>query len=194
MRRRLNDDGHCDALATNVHVAFLRGVNVGGWNKLPMKDLASMFRAAGCGDVRTYIQSGNVVFQADSELASRAPSLITESIADRFGYTITVIQRSATELLGAVRANPFAHADAEIGQLHAVFLACAPSPALVDGLDPDRSPGDSFTVVDREIFLHCPRGLSRTKFTNNWFDSRLRTISTMRNWRTTLNLLELATG
>ena len=108
--------------------------------------------------MRTYIQSGNVVFQADSELASRVAGLITESIADRFGYTITVIQRSATELLGAVRANPFAHADAEIGQFHAVFLACAPSPALVDGLDPDRSPGDSFTVVGREIFLHCPRG------------------------------------
>ena len=190
----MKDDGRSGAPETNVHVALLRGVNVGGRNKLPMKDLVSMFRTAGCGDVRTYIQSGNVVFQADSELARRVAGLITESIADRFGYTITVIQRSATELLGAVRANPFAHADAEIGQLHAVFLACAPSPALVDGLDPDRSPGDSFTVVGREIFLHCPRGLSRTKFTNAWFDTRLRTVSTMRNWRTALKLLELATG
>lgn len=175
----------------NTHIALLRGVNVGGRNKLPMKDLASMFRDIGCDSVRTYIQSGNVVFRADPELACRIPDLIAESIAGQFGYTITVVGRSAVELHEAARVNPFARDGADVKELHAVFLADEPPPELVAALDPDRSPGDRFAVLGREVFLHCPRGLSQTRFENAWFDSRLRTVSTMRNWRTVLKLLEL---
>ena len=182
----------CSTPASDTHVALLRGVNVGGRNKLPMKDLASMFRAVGCGNVRTYIQSGNVVFQADPNLASRVPSLVAESIMNRFGYSIPVIGRTAADLLNVVRANPFSEAGAAANELHVVFLPVAPSLAQATTLDPERSPGDRFSVVGREIFLHCPRGLSRTKLTNAWFDSRLQTTSTMRNWRTVHKLLKLS--
>ena len=175
----------------DTHVALLRGVNVGGRNKLPMKALASMFRNIGCDSVQTYIQSGNVVFRADTELACRVPGLIAESIASEFGYTITLVGRSAVDLYEAVRVNPFARDGADVKELHAVFVADDPPSELVDALDPGHSPGDRFSVVGREIFLHCPRGLSRTKFTNAWFDSKLQTTSTMRNWRTVLKLLEL---
>ena len=178
-------------MAEDTHVALLRGVNVGGRNKLPMKDLVPMFSDIGCDRVRTYIQSGNVVFRAYPELACRVPDLIAESIASEFGYRITVVGRSAVDLREAVRANPFACAGVDVKELHAVFLADEPSQELVAALDPDRSPGDRFAVLGREVFLHCPRGLSQTKFENAWFDSRLRTVSTMRNWRTVLKLLEL---
>ena len=74
------------------------------------------------------------------------------------------------------------------------FWRSYPKAPQVDALDPDRSPGDEFAVLGREIYLHCPNGVARSKLTNSYFDSRLSTTSTTRNWRTTLKLLKLATG
>ena len=157
-----------------------------------MKDLAAMFVDAGCDDVRTYIQSGNVVFRADVTLAEDIPSRIGASILDRFGYEIPVVTRRARDLEAIVEANPFVEAGAETDRLHVVFLADAPDAEHLEALDPDRSPPDEFAVRGREIYLHCPNGLARSKLTNAWFDSRLSTVSTMRNWKTVRKLLELA--
>jgi uncharacterized protein (DUF1697 family) len=79
-------------------VALLRGVNVGGKNLLAMKDLASLFVQAGCADVRTYIQSGNVLFQSSPARAEKVPLLIAQGIAGRFGYRTGVLLRSVEEL------------------------------------------------------------------------------------------------
>ncbi len=79
----------------DTNIALLRGINVGGKNKLPMKDLAAMFHETGCSDVRTYIQSGNVLFRASPTLAENIPSLISESILSRFGYHVPVVTRTA---------------------------------------------------------------------------------------------------
>ena len=175
-----------------MHVALLRGINVGGKNKLPMKELAALFREAGCEDVRTYIQSGNVLFRAGSTPADAIPSLISASIQERFGYRIPVVTRTAADLRATVEANPFAAAEAD--KLLVLFLADAPDAEQVDALDLDRSPGDEFAVVGREVFLHCPNGFARSKLTNSYFDSALSTTSTGRNWRTVGKLLELATA
>ena len=153
-----------------------------------------MFREAGCDDVRTYIQSGNVVFRADPALAENIPSLISASILSRFGYRVPVVTRTAYELQEIVQANPFAEAGAEANRLLVLFLEELPDRAHVEALDPNRSPGDEFAVVGREVFLHCPNGVARSKLTNTYFDSRLSTTSTGRNWRTAKKLLALATS
>ena len=180
--------------ATGVNIALLRGINVGGKNRMPMKELAAMFVDAGCKDVRTYIQSGNVVFRTGSTGEEDISSVISASILSRFGYRIPIITRTAREFLEIVQANPFVEAGAEADKLHVMFLAELPDGAQVEALDPNRSPGDEFAVLGREIYLHCPNGVARTKLTNSYFDSRLSTTSTTRNWRTVLRLLELATG
>ena len=177
---------------SGVNVALLRGINVGGKNKLPMKDLAAMFVDAGCQDVRTYIQSGNVVYRAGPSAAEDIPTRISASIIDGFGYRVPVVTRTALELHGIVEASPFP--DAEANKLLVLFLADLPDRPLVEALDPNRSPGDEFAVVGREVFLHCPNGFARSKLTNSYFDSRLSTTSTGRNWRTVNKLLELATS
>ena len=179
--------------ATGVNVALLRGINVGGKNRLRMKELAAMFVDAGCDDVRTYIQSGNVVFRTDSTPVEDIPSLISASILNRFGYRVPVVTRTAREFQEIVQANPFVEAGAESDKLHVVFLAELPDGAHVEALAPNRAPADEFAVLGREIYLYCPNGLARTKLTNSYFDSRLSTTSTTRNWRTVLRLLELAT-
>ena len=177
---------------TGVNVALLRGINVGGKNRLPMEALAAMFREAGCNEVRTYIQSGNVVFRADPTLAEDIPSLISASILSQFGYRVPVVTRTTREFQELVQANPFAEAGVEANKLHVLFLADLPDRAHVDALDPNRSPGDEFAVLGREVYLHCPNGVARSKLTNSYFDSSLLTTSTARNWRTVRRLLEMA--
>lgn len=179
---------------TDVNIALLRGINVGGKNRLPMKELAALFVEAGCEDVRTYIQSGNVVFRTGSAVGEEIASIISASILERYGYQVPLITRTAGELQEIMEANPFVEAGAEADKLHVMFLAELPESAGVESLDPERSPGDEFAVVGREIYLHFPNGVARSKLTNSYFDSRLSTTSTTRNWRTVRKLLELAAG
>lgn len=174
-----------------THVALLRGINVGGKNKLPMKTLGAIFTAAGAESVRTYIQSGNVLFEAPARLSVRIGPAVAAAIRSQFGYEIPVIIRTAAELAAVIAGNPFLKS-ADEAALHVGFLETTPTPAAEKLLDPDRSPGDSFRVIGREIFLHLPNGVARTKLTNAWFDSKLKTVSTFRNWRTVLKLADLA--
>jgi uncharacterized protein (DUF1697 family) len=177
-----------------AYVALLRGINVGGKNMLPMKDLVGLCTDAGCGEVKSYIQSGNLVFRAKSALAPRLPDLIEKAISDQFGIRVPVVVRSADELRRVAKGNPFLRAGADAGILHVAFLSDLPKPASVAALDPNRSPPDQFTVRGREIYLQCPNGIGRTKLTNQYFDSKLGLTSTVRNWNTVLKLLELVGG
>ncbi len=177
---------------SETHIALLRGINVGGKHKLPMSELAALFAEAGCDEVRTVIQSGNVVFRATQALTERIPALIADVIADRYGFRVPVVTRTAPEIREVARGNPFIAAGVDTGKLHVAFLADEPSPELIALLNPDRSPPDEFVASGREIYLHLPNGVARTKFTNDYFDRTLGTTSTIRNWRTLLMLLELA--
>jgi uncharacterized protein (DUF1697 family) len=174
-----------------VHVALLRGINVGGKNLLPMKELAAIFTAAGCSNVKTYIQSGNVVFTAPQKVLKDLPARIGADIKARFGHQPPVIVRSREELEDAILNNPFLRAGKPEETLHLFFLADHPSPDRLARLEPDRSPPDLFTPRGRDIYLHLPNGAGNTKLTNAWIDSRLATVSTLRNWRTVLKLLEM---
>jgi uncharacterized protein (DUF1697 family) len=173
------------------YAALLRGINMGGHNRLPMEALRKIFAAAGCTRVETYIQSGNVVFGSSTSLARKLPALVSAAIEREFGYRIPVMLRSAADLARIAASHPFEGSGVGAGFLHVVFLAAAPDPALVAALDPDRSPPDRFAILGQEIFLCCPNGAADTKLTNAWFDSRLKTVTTARNWRTVLKLAEM---
>lgn len=175
------------------HIALLRGINVGGKHKLPMKDLLAMFAKAGCADARNYIQSGNVVFRAKSPLAKKIPGVIAAAIRKQFGFEAPVLTRTATELRRIVRDNPYLGRGVDEKLIGVGFLADLPTKARVASLDPDRSPPDEFEVRGREIYFCFPNGSARSKLTNAYFDSKLSTTTTVRNWRTTLKLVEMAT-
>ena len=173
-----------------THIALLRGINVGGKNKLPMEGLRAIFKAQGCASVRTYIQSGNVVFENPE--ATNLAERISKAITERFGYSVPVVLRTAAEFNQAAANNPFLRRGADPKALHVGFLSTAPPSEAVQALDPNRSPPDEFVVLGREIYLHCPNGVARSKLTNAWFDSKLGVVSTMRNWNTVTKLLALA--
>ena len=172
------------------HVALLRGINVGGKNKLPMAELREIFTAAGFGTVKTYIQSGNVVFEASQDLAERAPAIVTEAIRQQFGYETAVVVRSGEELRQVAASNPF-DTSGDPRFLQVAFLEAAPGAEAVSRLDPQRSPPDAFEVRGRHVYLNYPNGVAGSKLTNEYLASRLRTASTMRNWRTVLTLLKM---
>ena len=177
-----------------AYVALLRGINVGGKNMLPMRELAALFTAAGCRDVKTYIQSGNVVYKASPEVAGTLPGVITEAILQRFGLRVPVVTRTAAALQAVVAGNSFLAAGGDPETLFVAFLADAPAVERVAQLDPQRSPPDQFVVLGKEIYLCFPHGVGRTKLSNAYFDGKLATVSTVRNWRTVLRLVELSAG
>jgi len=171
---------------TTRYLALLRGINVGGANILPMKDLANLFTQSGCQNVATFIQSGNVIFHGSAQSANTVCSKIEAA----FGIKTTIILRSLPEMQKIAASNPYPDTE----HSHVVFLASEPAPAQIAQLDPNRSAPDQFTVLGREIYLHTPNGMGRTKLTNAWFDSKLKTVSTVRNWRTVLKLLAMMAG
>ena len=150
-----------------------------------------MFTAAGCEEVRTYIQSGNVLFRAAPEIAALVPSRVGALIEKQFGFVAPVLLRTSEELDDVVRHNPYLAAGAAEERLYVVFLAGAPTPQDVERLDPDRSPPDTFAVRGREVYLRVLLGAGRSKLTHAYFESKLGTIGTARNWRTVTTLLTL---
>jgi uncharacterized protein (DUF1697 family) len=175
-----------------MYVALLRGLNVGGKNVLPMKDLAALFAREGCERVRTYIQSGNVIFDAETETLRGLPDRISERLLGRFGIKSPVVLRTAAELRQVIFDNPYVTQAAPEEMLHVYFLANLPTALAVSQLDRQRSPPDTFHVHGKEIYVQLPRGVAYTKFTNAYFDSNLGAVSTSRNWRTVRKLAELA--
>ncbi len=173
------------------HIALLRGINVGGKNKLLMKQLVEIFEDLGCKGVTSYIQSGNVVFRARVALARRIPETVSGEIARRFGYQVPVVLRRASELREVLARNPLLKAGMNTKMLHVAFLATRPSATRIRSLDPHRSPPDTFAVHGREIYLCCPNGVARSKLTNQYFDTRLQTVCTARNWATVRKLAEM---
>jgi len=172
-------------------VALLRGINLGSANRVAMKDLVALFQKAGCVDVKTYIQSGNLVFGAPAAVAKRLAEQIRADIERGFGMRVPVVLRSANELRVVVRENPFLAAGADEDKCHVMFLAEKPDKSACASLDPQRSPPDAFVVKGREVYLFLPNGMARTKLSNGYFDSRLATVSTARNWRTVVKLVEM---
>jgi uncharacterized protein (DUF1697 family) len=166
-------------------VGLLRGVNVGG-RTLPMAELREVVDSLGFDDVRTYIQSGNVLFSAPR---SPKPAVLEEAIERRFGLAVDVMLRSAAELRRVIERNPFP--DAERSRLHVGFMAKKPPPKDVAALDEDAFVPERFAVVGAELYLHLPGGMGRSKLPD-YVLRRLKVPTTLRNWNTVTKLAELA--
>lgn len=176
-------------------VALLRGINVGGANRLPMAELRDELSGLGLEDVTTYIASGNVVFGADDD-----PDVDrTAVLADRIGATIEahhgfrprVLVLSAGRLRESMEANPFPEAEAEPKTLHLYFLAEQPAGIDASAFDSAAGPTERWELGDRVLYLHTPDGFGRSKLAAR-VESLLDVPATARNWRTVTRVWELA--
>jgi uncharacterized protein (DUF1697 family) len=170
-------------------VALLRGVNVGGRNSLPMADLREIASACGYEDVRTYIQSGNLVLSATGGAKAVARTL-EEAIASRTSVASDVVVRTAAELDAIVKGNPFLARGEDPAHLHVLFSA-HPIEASGPLSDLDAYRPDEAVVAGRELYLFLPNGLGRSKLAAD-VTGRKGPRGTVRNWRTVQKLVEMA--
>jgi uncharacterized protein (DUF1697 family) len=170
-----------------AYAALLRGINVGGNNKVAMPALKEVLVELGFSDVATYIQSGNVVFRG----ARAEAAAIEERIEQVFGFRVAVVLRTGAELAAVAAGNPFLSSDANVKQLYVTFLEREPAGSAAGQLDPERSPGDRFHLRGRHLYLELGNGAGRTKLTLDYLERRLGVKGTARNWNTVLKLVEL---
>jgi uncharacterized protein (DUF1697 family) len=168
------------------YIGLLRGVNVGGKNKLPMAELRALLESLDHTEVSTFIQSGNVFFTTAKPVTEKT---LETAIAKRFGINPSVMLRTPQEMRKVVKSNPFANADP--GTLHVGFMAQKPPAAVLAKLDAERFLPDEFVVRGREYYLHLPNGLGRSKLPP-YLDRQLKVPATVRNWNTVNKLLDLA--
>jgi uncharacterized protein (DUF1697 family) len=171
-------------------ILLLRGINVGGNNRLPMAELRDACREAGLDDIETYIQSGNLVFSAESAVA--AEKAVEAVIADRFGMTIGAIARSATTWAGYARKTPFADADERGNLVHLGLSKKVPNADIVDRLTERAIRGETVVIEGDAIWIDFNTGVADTKLTPAFIDKVVGSTVTMRNWRTVRKLAEMA--
>jgi uncharacterized protein (DUF1697 family) len=175
-------------------ILLLRGINVGGKNRLPMADLVADLEALGLENVKTYIQSGNVVFQASSDAVLDVEALqddVAGRIERRHGFRPQVVVLGAGALEQAAAANPFPEAEAEPRSLHLFFLASAADAPDLEGLEAVKASSERFELADGVFYLHAPDGIGRSRLAAK-VEKSLGVTVTARNWRTVRKLLEMA--
>lgn len=173
-------------------ICLLRGVNVGGNNKLPMKALASELEALGFSDVRTYIQSGNVVFRGPSQKPENLAAVIRGAILGKFGFEPSVLVIEAGEIAKSAAANPFAEStgESEGRTVHMFFLCQVPKESPRDRLEKVRIPSERWQLIGKVLYLHAPEGFGTSKLATQ-AERILGVPATARNWRTVTALLEM---
>ena len=170
---------------------MLRGVNVGGKGQVPMARLRAVFESLGHTDVATYIQSGNVVFTSAETITSAAP--IEARLAQDFGLKTAVLLRAPAEMDAVIEQNPYPDAEAGPSTLHVTFLAEPPARTALAGVDAPSFAPEEFTVRRREVYLHLPNGIGRSRLAT-LLARKLGSEATTRNWNTVKKLAAMSRG
>ncbi len=177
----------------NTFIALLRGVNVGGHHKLPMRELAQLLAALGLHNVQTYIQSGNVVFQTETSDPAALSQMISRAIGQSHGFTPQVFILDVTALRQAITANPFPEGAAAPQSLHLFFLDDDPATINWEALEVVKRPDERYALVERVFYLHAPDGIGRSKLAEK-IGQGWGVAITGRNWRTVSQLMNMATA
>jgi len=171
-------------------LSILRGINVGGQKKVPMAELKILYEELNFKNVKTFIQSGNVIFQTKN--AKDLSKRIEQKILNTYHFNVPVIIRTTEEMQNIINENQFhKEGNININKLHVTFLADYPAQARIDEIVKSNFEPDRFYIAGKEVYLYCPDGYGSTKLTTNFFESRLKVIASTRNWKTTNELFKI---
>ena len=171
-------------------IALFRGINVGGNNMLPMKALRALLEEIGCEEVKTYIQSGNVIFSHSLDSSASLSTLIAKAVLDSHDFEPKVLLLTVAEMSEIANLNPFPQAEDNPTSLSVFFLAQEPISAAIDEMRKIKSKSESFSLIGSAFFLHAPDGSGRSKLAAK-AEKLLGVCATARNWRTVTKILEL---
>ncbi len=175
----------------HTYIALFRGINVGGKNTLPMKELVSIFERLGASNVKTYIQSGNVVFQSALTDISNLSQKIGIKVKEQYGFEPRIFVMGLAEIERAMKNNPFPEAESVPSSLHLGFLERAPENPDLEKLESLRKDSERFCLIGDIFYLHAPEGIGRSKLAAS-SEKLLGVPMSNRNWNTVCKLKEMA--
>jgi len=176
----------------NTYICLLRGINVSGQKLIKMKELQLMFESLGYKEVKTYIQSGNIVFKSEQQSLETLTNQIHKQILSVFGFDVFVTLLDSLDLERIYSANPFAENEGyEIEKMLVTILSRMPEKERIDILDQGNYGNDKFILKGKEFYLYCMDGYGKTKLSNNFIESKLKVSATTRNWKTITVLLAM---
>jgi uncharacterized protein (DUF1697 family) len=176
-----------------TYIALFRGINVGGRHSLPMKELVALLQDLDCRNVKTYIQSGNAVFESKVNNTSQLSRKISAEIKKRRGFEPHVLLLRLEEMEKAITNNPFPDGENDPQALHVGFLTSTPKKPDLERLESLRTNSEQFKLVDNLFYLYAPEGIGRSKLAAST-EKLLGVPMTDRNWGTVCKIMELATG
>jgi len=164
-----------------------------GGKTVKMASLRALYESLGLQDVESYIQSGNVLFNAEEKNVDKLRMRIEGEIQKKFGLTVSVIMRKPEEIRKILDSNPFLkkYPD-ETKKMYVTLLERKPSEELIVNLAPSKTTEDKFKILNREVYIFCLNGYGRTVLTNDFFEKKLKLKATTRNWRTLNKLYDLS--
>ena len=176
-----------------IYIALLRGINVSGQKLIKMEHLRASFARLGFSNVKTYLQSGNVIFEDANDSVANLSEIVEQKISRDFGLSVPVFLKTSKEIEGIIKRNPFLKDTAiDHSKLHITFLSNAPPKASLEQLLPLAAKPEQLRIIGREIYLYCPHGYGRTKLSNTAIEKKLSIGATTRNWKTANTLLAMA--
>lgn len=178
-----------------TYISLLRGINVSGHKLIKMDDLKKAYGELKFFDIRTYLQSGNVIFRGPAADTKTLSSKITNKIRESFGFDVPVIVLTVDALKEIIRNNPLiVHETADSSGFAVTILSERIKKADDTIFQQNLSVGEAFYIADDAVYLYCPNGYGRTKLSNSFIERKLKVVATTRNWRTANELVKLAEG
>jgi uncharacterized protein (DUF1697 family) len=176
----------------SIYVAMLRGINVGGHKKIKMEQLRASLEAIGLQQVKTYIQSGNVVFKTAKTSPDAICRKIEKAILADFGHSVSVITRSGEAMKSVIDKNPFLkQRGIDHEKLHVMFLSEAPAASPIKQLEELVAAPDQLHCLGEEIYFYLPKGVAESILMKKPLDRLLGVQTTTRNWRTVNTLHQM---
>ncbi|NRA94449.1 MAG: DUF1697 domain-containing protein [Psychroserpens sp.] len=173
-----------------TYIALLRGINVGGHRKVPMAELREVLSKCGLEQVKTYIQSGNVIFRSSKEDLKVLEQLIQSAILNQFGFEVPVLIRTPKSLKLVLETCPFEHEKKE--NSYFILLSDIPKKELVNEVSEIQFENEAFVIIKDCLYFHSSVGYGRTKFNMNSMEKKLKVQATSRNYKTMLKLIAMS--
>lgn len=173
-----------------IYIALLKGINVGGNNLIKKTSLQQLCQKLGLMNVKTYIQSGNIVFESNGVTVNELENLLQQHIQTTFLVNTKVFVYTTTQIKTVIENNPFVnHTDYDEKNMYVTFLASQPHENLLATLQEKLQPLEQLFCFENTIYLYCPNGYGKTKVHNQTIIQKLKVEATTRNWKTTNKLL-----
>jgi uncharacterized protein (DUF1697 family) len=175
------------------YIAFLRGINVGGKSSVKMTELKKLFSDMEFENVKTYINSGNVIFETNIIDVKYLKNIIEPELEKTFGFKTHCILRTFHELIQIIQNVPFGNrlADPETDSMYVTLLDEKPDIDAINELNTYKNGEEDFYIINCEVYLLCHKGYHDAKFNNNFLESKLRISATTRSWKTLNRLIEI---